>query len=246
MEGDGHTRLGEPCPERIEVGMGDRLAGDRCEENVDHSRAHAEHGVELAHGPREIDEGHRRHREDAMAVVEAPGLVEPAIERPQVGDTGRGVVPELPLQPEPETRPHDDRLDLLLVHPGEPRVPIVEARHLARLDHFFVGQRPVARVLVGDDGAGTPDAIDGRQLEIVGGGSADPRPAPAARVADDVAGAGAKGRVDVSRKGFVGLVVVIVDVDQSVGKSGAFGPHDRFLLVARLEGTRREHGRCFG
>ncbi|MBK7948080.1 MAG: hypothetical protein IPK00_04935 [Deltaproteobacteria bacterium] len=192
---------------------------------MDDPRPELQDRLDLADRLVEIDERHRRHGEDPMAVVEAPGVVDPAVERAQVRDAGGRVVAQLPFHAEAEARPHHDRLDLLLVHPFEAGLAVVEARDLPRLNHVGVGERSVARVLVGDDGTGAADAVDGRHLEVVGGVAADPRLSATRRVALDVNGAVGEGRVEEAREGVVGLVIVVVGVDEAIGKAGAFGLH---------------------
>ena len=106
MKGDGHAGLGQPGPEGIEVGMGDGSAVHGSEEEVHDPGAVGQHVVKLADGGVEVDQRQGGNGKDPSLVVEAPGLVEPAVERTEVGDAGLGIVAHLPLDGEPEARPH--------------------------------------------------------------------------------------------------------------------------------------------
>ncbi len=217
VEGDRHAGLRETCPEGVEVRVADRPAIHGREEHVHHAGPAREDRVELSQCRREIDQRDRGDGEDPMSIVEAPGLVDPAVEGAQIRHTGLGVIAQLPLDAEPEARPHHDGLDLLLVHPLEARIPIGEARDLARSQEILVLERSVAEILGRGVNARTAHQVGRTRLQIVGRLLTDMRHPEAATRPNDPAGAIRELRLEVSSEAIIRLVVVIVRVDDRIG-----------------------------
>ena len=97
---------------------------DRAVANRDDAGAAIEAPLELAHGAVEVGQGQERDGEDAVAVGEAPVVVEPAVERPEDLDRCLDVRLHRTLHADALRREQPRRFDPLGVHAGETGVTV--------------------------------------------------------------------------------------------------------------------------
>ena len=120
VQGEGDAGLVHPRPERVIEGVGvataARRRGDRADADEDHPGVAGEGGLQLAHGVVRVDERDVRGGEDAVPVVEAPVLVQPAVEGPEGGHERRRVVDQRLLHAHAERREEEGGLEALGVH----------------------------------------------------------------------------------------------------------------------------------
>ena len=91
---EGHRQLGlaDARPERIEVRVRGRAPVGRSRSQRDHASTLLDHELELGDRPLEIEQAQQRRSIDAVAMVESPFLVEPAVEGVEVRVHLLGVV----------------------------------------------------------------------------------------------------------------------------------------------------------
>jgi hypothetical protein len=162
-------------------------------------------------------------------VVEAPVVVEPAVEGVEVGVELLGVVDHELLDADRESREQEAALQPLLVHAQQPCVALAVLRS-DLLDGLVlvVGGLQGAQHLA--QRAGTRPAVEGEVGEEGEGAIAHEDALAAPLVLDDVDRAVAEGGRDVAREAVARLVVVVVRVEQAIGQR------------LRCESSGRGHG----
>ena len=212
MEGHREARLVDARPERIEVGIRGRAAKGGAGPQVHHAGAALHHPLELRQRVVEIEEREQRHREDAALVVEAPVLVEPAVEGVDVGIGLHDVVLHEVLDADGEGRKEQRRLEPLLVHLREPRVAVHPLGPVG-LDHLravVALRREVAEHLAQRSGLR-------RVVEVVlekGEGLVADQDAVPLLPGHDVDRQIPVLRLHVAREGIARLVVVVIRVEE--------------------------------
>src|SRR5581483_5809565 len=162
---------------------------------------------------------------DPAVGAEAPVLLEPAVERAQarVEDVGR--LAQLRLDADARGREDEARLDVLLVHAREARLAIDELRHREPVDRVQVR----APALLGEAAeerlhrTRRADVVARRDAEEVAPLVADVHARGTLASPVDPDRAIAPLRLDVAGEAVVGLVVVVVGVEDAVTEIGHGG-----------------------
>ena len=182
-----------------------------------------------------IEQRQQRHAEDAAVVVEAPVLLEPAVERAQLGVGVLGVVAHRVLDAHGEGRQQDRGFDALLVHQREASVAI-----LVGVEHVLGARTWIAYALRSGSRRFASSEPGGFVLSNFGLGE-HVRPVVehdavvAVVVCLDPQRARRGLALDVAGESVARLVVVVVGVDRPVVE----GAHDAVPLVSRVGGTSR-------
>ena len=186
---DEHVVLDDLLPERVEL----RQAGGARAAVAPRRSGPDEHDPGAAlHAPlqlldRLVDHRQRddRRREDAVLVVERPGLVDPLVEGVDHGVAHVGVVPHALLDEAGQGREHEGAVDALLVHQLEPRSRLAERgdrRHGLAEDlapALAIGVAEAEVVLLR---AGAGDHLEGRVRDVLADGAAHDDLRPTAHV----------------------------------------------------------------
>ena len=185
----------------------------------DAARAAVDRPLELGDRPVDVAQRDVRRREDAVVVVAAPVLVEPAVERRERERDGADVVLEQFLVEHAERREQPHGFEAELVEPGDAGVAIaVLGRDRLALDQEFPGLLAVgiaAEVVV--HRAGLRDRVERRVHDRVAHLATDHVVPPAVDLGP-LHAARPELRVEVAGEGVERLVVVVVGVEGLVGE----------------------------
>ena len=180
VQGDHHSGLLDPGPERVELGQERRprppQAGHRRGPHEDGPGAPVQHPLELGDALVEHARAHDRRAEDAALVVVAPLVVEPVVEGPDGHDGEVGVVLETLLHQARQRREHETGVHTLFVEQGQPVGRVAERRDGAHRLAGELPQRLPLRVLgrvEGHVGTRSGHHLEGGVRDELGDGVAD-------------------------------------------------------------------------
>ena len=235
VDDDGDPRLVDPGPERVEPGVERRVpargGGRGRGAHDEHPGPLAKRPLQLLDGPVRVGEGDVGGGEDAVAVREAPVVVQPPVEGPEGGADGLGVVVKRLLVDHPERGEQPAPGQALLVEHAQSGLGIA----VLGADRLVVAE-PGERV---DPVAVAPEVV----VEAAGLGhrvEGGVRDGPAHPPAEHVILAAVDGRplhapgpergVEVAGEGVDRFVVVVVRIEDRMPEV-AHGPRVEHVLV---------------
>ena len=217
-----------------------------CRADVHHARAALDQRVQLAERRIGVGEREHRHADQAVAIREAPVLLEPAVECREARHRCRDVVPQRFFHAAAEGREQQHRIESLGVGDGDARVAVavlgLERLHLEELGRVHALRNLAAEERV--EAARDDDRVEGRIGDEAVDATADEE-LDALAVLHGANPASLEGLVEVPREGVERLVVVVVCVDRpDVHRCSSGAPcRERASIQARLSSLRRRTAR---